>query len=141
MTNRVELQYVHHRAQAAFRFAFVPNRDAGWLVQILSHPDADGRPEGMTDIHWLPMIGGPGRRVCFTGHLGSIEEAMTLAARWAEGFLAYRSGQLQVWGPDFDASHVRWDESDTARAEMAGASRRSPRDLLRDLDDYLRSDP
>jgi len=74
-------------ARADYEFAFVRTADA-WRVYILWSPDYAGRDDGAVATHRLSDEAGR-RYVCWTGRLQSTEDAMRVAAAWADATQRY----------------------------------------------------
>lgn len=117
------IMHFDHRASGTFGFEFIYRQSGGWVIKLIEHPDTRGRSAAMHDIHWLPMDGEAGRKICFEGRIHTLEQALTVAARWAEGLTLYRSNQITTWPAELDLSYVRWNETAVARAAIDATRR------------------
>lgn len=74
--------------QADYGFSFEQQPDRSWRAYIINQPSYRGRPDDSHTTHRL--ISSDGRRyVCWSTTLQSLEQAKTVAARWADATQAY----------------------------------------------------
>jgi phage gp37-like protein len=76
-----------------YSFAFAQQSDGDWRIYILEQPHYDGRADDSHTTHRLSDSNGV--YVCWSTAITSLEDAKTIASKWAEATELYRkTGKL-----------------------------------------------
>ena len=73
---------------ADYEFELVRLARGGWRVYVLTAPNYGARDSGAVVTHRLRDVGGR-TYICWSGELRSLNDALRIAARWADATQAY----------------------------------------------------